>query len=147
MLEPGPGMGFLTVELARLAGARGRVVAADVQPKMLEGLRKRLARRGLLERADLRLVPAESMRLPDLAGKVDFAVAFNVVHELPSAQTFFAEVAAALKPGGQLLVVEPRGHVGPQLFESELGDAARAGLSLKTRPKVGRSHTALLRKG
>lgn len=30
VLEPGPGMGFLTLQLARLVGASGRVVALDI---------------------------------------------------------------------------------------------------------------------
>ena len=34
VVEPGPGMGFFTLELARLVGPRGRVVAIDVQPRM-----------------------------------------------------------------------------------------------------------------
>jgi len=33
VLEPGPGMGFFTLELARLVGPAGRVVAVDIQPK------------------------------------------------------------------------------------------------------------------
>jgi tRNA A58 N-methylase Trm61 len=38
VLEPGPGMGFFTTELARMVGPQGRVVAIDVQPRMLKGL-------------------------------------------------------------------------------------------------------------
>jgi SAM-dependent methyltransferase len=89
VLEPGPGMGFLTVELARLVGASGRVVALDIQSKMLEGLKRRLAKAGLLERVDIRLVQPHSMQLDDLAGSVDFALAFAVVHEMPSASSFW----------------------------------------------------------
>jgi len=37
VLEPGPGMGYFTLELARLVGTSGRVVAVDVQPKMIGG--------------------------------------------------------------------------------------------------------------
>ena len=33
-------MGFFTLELARLVGARGRVVAVDIQAKMLERLKR-----------------------------------------------------------------------------------------------------------
>ena len=44
VLEPGPGMGFFTLELARLVGPRGRVVAVDVQARMLSGLRRRARR-------------------------------------------------------------------------------------------------------
>ena len=41
VLEPGPGMGFFTIELARLVGGTGRVIAVDIQPKMLDGLKAR----------------------------------------------------------------------------------------------------------
>lgn len=48
-LEPGPGMGFFTLELARLVGKDSRVVAVDIQPKMLAAPRRRAERAGLLE--------------------------------------------------------------------------------------------------
>jgi len=50
-LEPGPAMGFFTLELARLVGPQGRVVAVDVQPKMIAGLRRRAARAGVADRS------------------------------------------------------------------------------------------------
>jgi len=43
VLEPGPGMGFFTLEIARLVGPSGRVVAVDIQPRMLSSLRRRSA--------------------------------------------------------------------------------------------------------
>jgi SAM-dependent methyltransferase len=147
VLEPGPGMGFFTLELARLVGASGRVVAVDIQPKMLAGLRRRLARRGLLARVDARLVARDSLGVADLAGAVDFALAYAMVHELPSAESFFAEVAASLKPGAQVLLAEPRGHVKLPDFEAELKAAAKAGLRVIGHPSIWRSHTAVLTKG
>ena len=50
VLEPGPGMGFFTLELARLVGPSGHVIAVDVQPQMIAGLRRRARRAGLLDR-------------------------------------------------------------------------------------------------
>ena len=41
ILEPGPGMGFFTLAMARLAGPSGRVVAVDIQPRMLAALERR----------------------------------------------------------------------------------------------------------
>lgn len=146
VFEPGPGMGFFTLELARLVGPAGRVVAADLQPKMLAGLRRRAARAGLAERIETRLVPADSMGVADLAGAVDFVLAFAMVHELPDAGRFFAEMAAVLKPGGSLLLVEPAGHVKPPMFDSELAAAAQAGLAVADRPVIRRDLAALLRK-
>lgn len=100
VLEPGPGMGFFTLELARLVGASGRVVALDIQSKMLDGLKRRLAKAGLLERVNIRLVQPDSMGLSDLMSSLDFALAFAVLHEMPSASSFFTELSRALKPGG-----------------------------------------------
>ena len=146
ILEPGPGMGFFTLELARLAGPTGRVVAVDVQPKMLDVLRRRAARKGLAERIDARVAEAASMGVGDLAGTVDLVWAFAVVHELPDAAGFFGEASAALKQGGKLLLVEPTGHVDVVEFERELRLAAAAGLEVRERPAIRRSRAALLRK-
>lgn len=40
VLEPGPGMGFFTIPLARLVGASGKVIAIDVQTKMIAASRE-----------------------------------------------------------------------------------------------------------
>lgn len=146
VLEPGPGMGFFTLELARLVGASGRVVAVDVQPRMIAGLKRRAAKAGVLERVDARLAPLDSMGVQDLPGAVDFTLAFAVVHEMPAPVPFFSEVAKASKPGASVLFVEPAGHVTPQEWEAELQAASQAGFVLEERPSVPRSLAALLRK-
>ena len=146
VFEPGPGMGFFTLELARRVGCSGRVIVVDIQPKMLDVLRRRAAKAGLVDRLDARLVQPESMEVDGYSGQVDFALGFAVVHEMPSVESFFAEVARSLKPGGSLLLAEPRGHIGDRMFEEELAAAARAGLSVEARPVIKRSHAALLKK-
>jgi len=146
VLEPGPGMGFFTLELARRVGPSGRVIAVDVQPRMIAGLKRRLAKAGLAGRVDARLAPQDSMGLNDLAGRVDFALAIAVVHEMPSAERLFSETAAAMKPGGTLLLAEPSGHVKPELFAKELQAAAEAGFTVAGRPTIRRSQAALLKK-
>lgn len=98
VLEPGPGMGFFTVELARLVGTSGRVVSVDIQEKMLEGLKQRVAKAGLLNRVEARLASVGSLGITDLRESVDFTLAFAVVHEMPGADRFFTEVAQASKP-------------------------------------------------
>jgi SAM-dependent methyltransferase len=144
VLEPGPGMGFFTLDLARLVGPSGRVVAVDVQSRMLDALRRRAAKAGLAERVTTRLAQPGGLGVGDLAGQADFVLAFAVVHELPSARTFFAEAAASLRPGGALLLAEPAGHVSAAAFEDELQAAAAAGLTLQERPSIRSSRTALL---
>jgi ubiquinone/menaquinone biosynthesis C-methylase UbiE len=146
VFEPGPGMGFFTLELARRVGASGRVIVSDIQPRMLDGLKRRAGKAGVLERLVVRIARPESMNVDDLAGQADFALAMAVVHEMPSAESFFLQTARVLKPGGLLLVAEPRMHVKPERFEEGMAAAAGAGLELAERPLVPRSHAAVLRK-
>jgi SAM-dependent methyltransferase len=146
VLEPGPGMGFFTLELARLVGPSGRVVAVDIQPRMLAALKRRVARAGLAERVDVRLASPDTLGLADVPGAVDFTLAFYLVHELPAVEPFFAEVARASKPGAGLLFAEPAGHVKTADFEAELRAATQAGFALAARPSIRRSQAAFLRK-
>jgi SAM-dependent methyltransferase len=140
-------MGFFTLELARLVGASGRVVALDIQSKMLDRLKQRLAKAGLLERVNICLVQADTLGLANLTGSVDFALAFAVVHEMPSASSFFTELSRSLKPGGFLLLAEPAGHVKDEEFDAEPEAGSQAGPFVADRPKIRRSHTALPKKG
>jgi ubiquinone/menaquinone biosynthesis C-methylase UbiE len=144
VLEPGPGMGFFTLELARMVGSSGRVIAVDIQSRMLDGLRRRAAKAGLLDRVETRPARPDSLGLADLAGRVDFTLAVAVVHEMPSADRFFHEAARASKPGARLLLVEPSGHVKESEFEAELEAARAAGFKHLGPRSVGRSHAALL---
>lgn len=146
ILEPGPGMGFFTLEMARRLGSAGRVIAVDVQPRMLGGLKRRAAKAGLSARIEARLAPKDSLGISDLAGKIDFVLAFAVVHEMPSAAGFFEEAAQAMKAGAQLLFAEPRGHVKPAEWEEELALAAKVGLRKVGEPNIKRSQAALLQK-
>ena len=146
VLEPGPGMGFFTLPLAHLVGPHGKVVAVDIQPKMLEKLRQRAAQAGLASIIETRLAARDALQIVDLIGSVDFALAFAMTHETPSAERFFREIATALKPGASLLLVEPSGHLRNERFAAEVEAAMMAGLTLAATPKIRRSHTALLSK-
>jgi len=144
VLEPGPGMGFFTLELARLVGPNGRVVAVDLQPKMIDTLKGRATKAGLADRIDARVATKESLAISDLNGTIDFILAFAMVHEMPNAENFFHEAAAAGTNGATLLLVEPRGHVKDAMFEKELKLATNAGFELSVRPAIAHSLTALL---
>jgi ubiquinone/menaquinone biosynthesis C-methylase UbiE len=146
VLEPGPGMGFFTPELARLVGASGRVIAVDVQPRMLDRLRKRLSKAQLDDKVDMRLAKPESMGITDLNGKVDFALAFAVLHEMPSANGFFRETYEALKPNGRVLMAEPAGHVSESLWDAELRAANSAGFVAVETPAIRGSRAVVFQK-
>ena len=50
VLDIGPGMGFFTIPAARMVGESGKVIAVDVQEKMLTVLRKRAEKAGVAGR-------------------------------------------------------------------------------------------------
>jgi ubiquinone/menaquinone biosynthesis C-methylase UbiE len=143
VLEPGPGMGFFTLPAARMVGEQGRVVAVEIQPKMLSALKRRAEKAGLGALIETRLASPCSMGITDLAGTMDFALLFAVAHEVPDLGRFLAELAAALKPGAKVLFVEPAGHVSETKFSEELSLAKLAGF--KSLGKAGeRDLTVLL---
>jgi ubiquinone/menaquinone biosynthesis C-methylase UbiE len=144
VVEPGSGMGFFTLEIARRVGAAGRVVAVDVQPRMLAGLRRRAERAALGARIETRLAKPDRLGVDDLHGKVDLVLAFAVVHEMPDAQRFLEEAARLLKPGGRLLLAEPRGHVAGRELEATLVAAEGVGLRVRERPAIRGSWAAVL---
>ncbi|HWR17606.1 MAG TPA: class I SAM-dependent methyltransferase [Terriglobales bacterium] len=146
VLEPGPGMGFFTLPIAKMVGPSGRVVAIDVQQKMIDGLKRRAEKAGVGDRIDARVAGPETLGISDLAGQVDFTLAFYVVHEFPEGHPCFREVAATSKQGAMFLVSEPTGHVDDAFFASELKQAEAAGFAVAERPNIRRSKTVLLRK-
>jgi len=146
VLEPGPGRGFFTLELARLVGPNGKVFASELQTAMLEGLKKRARRAKLGDRIDARQATRSSLGIDDLAGAIDFALSFAVAHETGDPEHFFGEIARALAPEALLLLVEPDGHVAIDYFQVLTTAAASAGLTVvRPAPKIEGSHVALLR--
>jgi ubiquinone/menaquinone biosynthesis C-methylase UbiE len=147
VLEPGPGRGFFTLELARLVGPKGRVVASELQTAMLEGLKRRAKRAKLGDRIDARQATRSSLGIDDLAGTIDFAFSFAVAHETADPEHFFGEIVRALGPEALLLLVEPEGHVALGYFQALTAAAVSNGLSVVTPgPKIDGSHVVLLRK-
>jgi ubiquinone/menaquinone biosynthesis C-methylase UbiE len=147
VLEPGCGMGYFTLPLARMVGPKGRIVAVDIQSKMLSALRRRAQKAGLLDRIELRLIREDGLGVKDLSGKVDFAAALHVVHEMPEQASFFGEVWQALRQGGKLLFVEPKGHVSQDQFAASVAVAENVGfVSEVLSKKMGGRATLLIKK-
>jgi ubiquinone/menaquinone biosynthesis C-methylase UbiE len=137
----GTGMGYFAIALANLVGPSGRVLAIDLQKPMLARAQKRAARHKLTARITFRQCTPTRLGLEE---KIDFGLAFWMVHEVSNLGEFFTEIAAALNPEAAFLVVEPRGHVPKTAFERSLNLAAAAGLTAKSRPKIALSHAAVL---
>lgn len=148
VLEPGPGMGFFTLPLARMVGENGRIVALDVQQPMLDGLERRARKAGLWERIDARMVDGDDTASWKLeADVVDFATAIHIVHETPDQNAFFRALASVLKPEHLLLVVEPGWHVTREAFMASVDTALAAGFTTENMRPDGKARSALLRLG
>ncbi len=146
VLDIGCGMGYFTLPLARLVGENGSVLAVDLQERMIKALLRRAEKAGLAARLQGRTCTVNSLGLAGYDGKIDFALAFAVVHEIPDKDRLFREIFAALGDGGRLLLAEPRGHVPQDEFAATLATAEACGFTVVTRPLVSRSHSALLAK-
>jgi ubiquinone/menaquinone biosynthesis C-methylase UbiE len=147
VLELGPGLGFFTVPLARAVGPAGKVVCVDVQPGMLARLGRRLQKRGLADHVELRRCSHDDLGLGDEQGRCDLALALHVVHETVAPASTLRTLAACLKPGGQLLLVEPPGHVSRAAWQAEIVALTQAGLVRVPHPRAeGRKLLALWQK-
>jgi SAM-dependent methyltransferase len=100
----------------------------DLQERMLASLRKRLDRRGLLDRVETRRSSPDDLGVSDLDGKVDLVLAIYVLHEMPEPAAAVRTLSATLRPGGSLLIFEPRGHCSAELFQREIAAAREVGL-------------------
>jgi len=101
----GAGSGYMTVRLAAQVGPSGRVYANDVQPQMIEILRRRLEKEKI---GNVVLVQGalDDPKLP--ATSVDLALMVDVYHELSQPQLMLRHIRESLKPGGRLVLLEYR---------------------------------------
>lgn len=142
-LDIGCGGGFATVAMAKMVGSTGHVIAADVQEKMLDYVKKRAQAEALDSR--IRFVKCQSDGI-GLEDDIDFAVALFMLHEVPDQKAFFEEICAHLKPGGRLFIAEPLFHVARNTFEQEVRLGTSFGLIIESRPRVLGGRAVVFRK-
>jgi len=142
VLDVGCGPGFFSIEIARLVGANGKVISADLQEGMLERIRQKIRGSGLEER--MKLVKCDKDNI-NVSEKVDLILAFYMVHEVPAKGTFFTQMRSLLKDGGKLLLVEPKFfHVSREEFQETLNIAEKNRFKVQSGPKIRLSWSALL---
>jgi precorrin-6B methylase 2 len=101
----GCGNGYHTLDLAKRTGPRGRVLAVDIQPEMLDMLADRAAARGI---DNIRRVLATQTNSGLVPRTLDLVLMVDVYHELAEPPQILQAVHAALKPTGRVAVVEFR---------------------------------------
>ncbi len=144
VLDVGCGPGFFSVELAKMVGKSGRVIASDLQQGMLQKLRKKIQGTALEERIILHQCEKSKIGYSE---NVDFVLAFYMLHEIPDQEGFFNEINSILKPNGQVFIVEPPFHVSRNGFEETIRKARDAGFKSVERPKIFLNKAVILQKG
>ena len=145
VLDVGCGPGFFSIELARLVGPSGRVIAADLQQGMLDKLAAKIRGTDLSTRMDL--VKCDSSNL-NISESVDFILTFYMVHEVPDQAAFFRQLFQLLRDTGKILMVEPKMfHVSRSQFRKTVRQAEAVGFVSFPGPKLLMSWSAVLMKG
>jgi precorrin-6B methylase 2 len=103
--DVGAGSGRISFMMADRVGKEGKVLAVDVQQKMLDLITKRVRESGI-ENIDTILGTAQSPKLPPES--VDLIVMVDVYHEFEFPYEMLGELSRALKPGGRIAFVEYR---------------------------------------
>ena len=146
VLDIGCAMGFFSLPLAEMVGPQGKVLCIDMQDQMIASLERRAAKAGLSMRVETRVCRQDSLGIDDMSGRVDFALASAVLHEVPDPSALLRQVLHALKPLGKFLVAEPRGHVSAGDFQATVSIAEHNGFTVLSGSRSLAGHSVLLQK-
>lgn len=144
VLDLGCGPGYFTVEMARLVGEKGKVIAADLQQGMLDMLDRKIRGTELERRVEKHLCQPDRI---GISQKADFVLAFWMVHEVPDQKGMFEELKSILNPEGRIWIIEPKIHVTKKTFTKMIIKLESAGLKIIERPEVSISRSVLLSAG
>lgn len=102
VMDIGSGTGYFSF---RLLDAGANVICADIDERFIDYIASKKARLQISDdRMELRHVPYDSSLLQP--GEVDMVLLVDTYHHILNRETYFAEVRAGLRPGGQLVIVD-----------------------------------------
>jgi ubiquinone/menaquinone biosynthesis C-methylase UbiE len=102
----GAGTGYISQLIARQV-PKGKVLAVDVQPEMVELLKQRI-KKSQIANIQPQLGTEKSPELPPAS--IDLAIMVDAYHEFSYPQEMMTGIVAALKPGGRVVLAEYRGE-------------------------------------
>ena len=103
----GAGAGYMTWRMAERVGPSGKVYANDIQPKMLDLLRRNMAERKLGNVTPV-LGAVDDPKLP--RNTVDLVLLVDVYHEFSEPQKMLQHIRESLRSDGRVVLVEYRGE-------------------------------------
>ena len=101
--DVGAGQGYYTVRLARVVGAKGRVLAEDIVPDVRDALSDRVQRERL-DNVAVKLGTPDDPMLPSQSFDRVFLV--HMYHEVASPYAFLWHLREGVKAGGEVVVVD-----------------------------------------
>jgi ubiquinone/menaquinone biosynthesis C-methylase UbiE len=99
----GAGTGYFSVHLAKAVGDTGKVLAIDVEPKLVDYMKDRAAKAHLAQMVAV-LAETDDPKLP--AHGVDLVLVVDTWHHIDDRLHYLAKLAAGLKPDGRVAVVD-----------------------------------------
>ena len=144
VLDLGCGPGFFTIEIANLVGETGKVISADLQQGMLDKVAAKITGTELEKRIELHKCQDDTI---GISQKVDFVLAFWMVHEVPDQKRLIEEMKSIMNPSTRIWIIEPKIHVTEKAFKKMTGLLEMTGLEIIERPKIWLSRSVLLSAG
>jgi len=129
--------------MAKMVGENGRVIAVDIQERMLSAIERRAKRSDLHRRITLQWCSEDSLGIHE---KVDFILAFWMLHEVPDQERFLTELLSLLNDKGYFLLVEPKIHTTRAAFEASVRLAVRTGFTQCECPDIFLGRSVLFEK-
>lgn len=99
----GAGTGLYTMMFADLVGPTGKVFAVDITPEFIELIKQRARQRGSVNVEPV-LCAEDSVKLPP--DSVDVAFVCDTYHHFEYPKSTLRSIQEALRPGGELIVVD-----------------------------------------
>lgn len=140
-MDLGCGPGFFTIEMARILQKSGKVIAVDIQEGMLDLLAAKIKGTHYQNIVTLHRADSDSLCF---SGKVDFILAFYVIHEI-NRKNLFSELKAILNPEGKMLIVEPNFHISKKVYNEMLHILEKEGFEIISKPKIFFSRAVLVK--
>ncbi len=128
VMEVGPGNGTYTIATARAVGDAGQVITIDIEPKMIDRVKKRIQEEGI---TNIEARVADVYDLPFEDGVFDLVYMIAVIGEIPTPERAVREFQRVLKSGGRLAFSELLMDPDYPLAQTLVRLADTAGFQLK----------------
>jgi ubiquinone/menaquinone biosynthesis C-methylase UbiE len=145
----GAGEGYYTIRLAQRVGDKGRVLAQDIIPEVRDALAERVNRERL-DNVSVKLGEPADPKLP--ANSFDRVFMVHMYHEIAEPYEFLWNLRPALKPGGQVIVVDANRSTEnhgtpPDLLRCELAAVGYRQVRFERMPQAGGYLAAFVAEG